>query len=170
MLISSIVATAQDNIIGKNNRIPWYLSNDLKYFKRTTLGHHVIMGRKSFESIGRPLPKRTNIIITRNIFFAASNCLVAHSVEEALELAHDNGEEVAFIIGGAQIYEQSMAFWDKLYLTEVDAQIDFSPEDEIARFPKWQPGDNWEEISCDCHSADEKNDHDYCFKVFKRMG
>ena len=142
MLISSIVATAQDNIIGKNNRIPWYLSNDLKYFKRTTLGHHVIMGRKSFESIGRPLPKRTNIIITRNIFFAASNCLVAHSVEEALELARDNGEVEAFIIGGAQIYEQSMAVWDKLYITEVDAQIDFSPEDEIARFPKWQPGDN----------------------------
>jgi len=98
MIISAIVAVANDYTIGKNNDIPWYLPADLKYFKKVTLGHHIIMGRKCYQSIGRPLPKRTNIIITRNPYFIASNCIVKHSLEDALQLAQDNNEEEVFII------------------------------------------------------------------------
>lgn len=162
MIVSAIVATAKNGVIGKDNNIPWYLSADLKYFKRTTLNHHIIMGRKSFQSIGRPLPKRTNVIITRNPFFVASNCLVVSSIEEALNLAQDNGETEAFIIGGGQIYAQSMPYWDKLYLTEVDVE----PEGDVF-FPEIDPVE-WQLVSAEPHEADEKNDHDYVFKVFER--
>ena len=92
MIVSAIVAVGRNNVIGKDNDIPWHLPADLKYFKRRTLNHHIIMGRKSFESIGRPLPMRTNIIVTRNPFFIASNCLVAPSIEESSSIAYDNGE------------------------------------------------------------------------------
>ena len=162
MTISAIVAIAKNNVIGKDNDIPWYLPADLKYFKKTTLNHHIIMGRNCYESIGKPLPKRTNVVLTRNPFFIVSNCYVTHSIEEALELAKDNGEEEAFIIGGAQIYGQSMDLWDKLYLTEVDLEVEgdvILPEINF---------DEWELISEEKHQADEKNEHDYTFKVFQR--
>lgn len=124
MMVSAIVAVAENGVIGRDNDIPWRLSNDLKYFKRTTLDHHIIMGRNNFLSIGRPLPQRTNIIITRNLFYAVDGCLIAHSVEEALGIAFENGEEDAFIIGGAMIYELSMPYWDRLYLTRVHAEVE----------------------------------------------
>ncbi len=163
MLVSAIVAVAKNRVIGNNNNIPWYLPADLKYFKKTTLNHHIIMGRKSFRSIGRPLPKRTNIIVTRDPFFTASNCLIVHSIEEALTIAAENGEEEAFIIGGGQIYEQSQVLWDKLYLTEVDAE----PEGSVF-FPEmdWS---QWRLIAQDKHRADEKNEYDYTFKIFTRI-
>lgn len=163
MLVSAIVAAARNRVIGKNNEIPWYLSSDLKYFKRTTLGHHIIMGRKSFESIGRPLPKRTNIIITRNPFFVATGCLIARSVQEALHIALENGETEAFIIGGGQIYELCLPFLDKVYLTEVDA----TPEGDVY-FPILDP-DEWALNSSEPHPADEKNDHPYSFNVYDRI-
>ena len=163
MTVSAIVATAHNNVIGKNNDIPWYLPADLKYFKKTTLHHHIIMGRKSFQSIGRPLPKRTNIVISRNPFFIASNCIKASSVEEALSIAHDNGEDEAFIIGGGQIYELSQAYWDRIYLTTVHAQV----EGDIY-FPSLKE-ENWKLISEQAHKADEKNEYDYTFKVLERI-
>ena len=162
MTISAIVAIAKNNVIGKDNGIPWYLPADLKYFKRTTLDHHIIMGRNCYESIGKPLPKRTNVVLTRNPFFIVSNCYVTHSIEEALELAKDNGEDEAFIIGGAQIYGQSMDLWDKLYLTEVDLEVEgdvILPEINF---------DEWDLISEEAHQADDKNEYDYTFKVFQR--
>lgn len=162
MIISTIVATAKNRVIGKDNQIPWYLPADLKYFKKTTLNHHIIMGRNCYHSIGRPLPKRTNVIITRNPFFVASGCLVAHSIDEALELARANGEKEAFIIGGGQIYEQSAGLWDKVYLTEVDLEAEgdvFFPELNF---------DDWNEVFCEAHEKDEKNKFDYTFKVFER--
>ena len=124
MIVSAIAAATENWVIGKDNEIPWYLSNDFKYFKRTTLNHHIIMGKNTFYSIGRALPKRTNIILTRQPFFAAQNCLVAHSIQEALEIAHDNGEEEVFIIGGGSIYEQSQKYWDRVYLTVVHTKIE----------------------------------------------
>ncbi len=163
MIISAIVAVAKNNVIGRNNDIPWYLPADLKYFKKTTLNHHIIMGRKSFDSIGRPLPKRTNIIVTRNPFFIASNCLVTNSVEEALQIAKDNGETEVFIIGGAQIYERSKNLWDRLYLTEVDVDV----EGDV-HFPELDMN-NWKLISEEAHQADDKNEHDYNFKIFERI-
>lgn len=162
MIVSAIVATAKNGVIGKDNNIPWYLSADLKYFKRTTLNHHIIMGRKSFQSIGRPLPKRTNVVVTRDPFFVASNCLIARSIEEALNLAYDNNETEAFIIGGGQIYAQSMPLWDKLYLTEVDLEV----EGDVF-FPKINP-EEWRLVSVDPHQTDEKNEYDYTFKIFER--
>lgn len=162
MIVSTIVATAKNNVIGKDNQIPWYLPADLKYFKKTTLNHHIIMGRNCYESIGRPLPQRTNVIVTRNPFFVASGCLVTHSIGEALELAFDNGEEEAFIIGGGEIYEQSKDLWDKIYLTEVDLEV----EGDVF-FPKIDFG-SWEETFKESHQKDEKNEFDYTFKIFER--
>ncbi len=162
MLVSAIVATAHNNVIGKDNDIPWYLPADLKYFKKKTLHHHIIMGRKTYQSIGRPLPKRTNVIITRDPFFIASNCIVKSSLEEALEAAHDNGEEEAFIIGGGMIYELSQSYWDRVYLTEVDLKV----EGDIY-FPKLDL-EKWKLVSSEPHEADEKNEFNYTFKLFER--
>lgn len=162
MIISTIVAVAKNNIIGRDNDIPWYLPADLKYFKKTTLNHHIIMGRKCFESIGRPLPKRTNVIITRNPFFIASNALVTNSVEEALTIAKNNGETEAFIIGGGQIYDMTKNYWDRIYLTEVDLEVDGD-----IYFPSLDMKE-WKLIFEEAHKADEKNEHDYVFKIFER--
>ena len=133
-----------------------------KYFKKTTLGHHIIMGRKSYESIGRPLPKRTNVIVTRDPFYAASNCLIVHSVEEGLKLALDNNEEEAFIIGGGEIYRLSMPYLDRLYLTEVDLEVAGT-----VTFPEVDPKE-WKIISEEAHQPDDKNEWAYTFKVLER--
>lgn len=164
MIVSAIVAIDKNRVIGKGNDIPWYLPADLKYFKRRTLHHHIIMGRKSFESIGRPLPKRTNIIITRNPFFIASNCLVVNTLEEALQIAKDNEETEAFIIGGGEIYRLGMPFLDRVYLTEVDTTV----EGGEVFFPRLHP-EEWKEISSESHQPDEKNEHAYTFKILERI-
>lgn len=162
MKISCIVATAKNNVIGKDNQIPWHLPADLKYFKKVTTGHHIIMGRNCFESIGRALPKRTNVIITRDMFYAVSNCLIAHSVGEALSIAEANGETEAFIIGGGQIYDQTIELWDKLYLTEVDLKVEgdvFFPTIDMSH---WKLSKKQ-----DC-LKDEKNTHNYSFRQYER--
>ena len=110
---SAILAMSKNRVIGSNNRIPWYLPNDLKLFKKTTLNHHIIMGRKTFLSIGKPLPKRTNIVLTRNPFFMASGVIVAYSLEESISIAEKNGEEEVFIIGGGEIYQMSLPYLDR---------------------------------------------------------
>lgn len=163
MLVSAIVAVSKNGVIGKNNEIPWYLSSDLKFFKRTTLGHHVIMGRKSFLSIGRPLPKRTNIVITRDPFFVATGCLIARSLEEALEMAHDNEENEAFIIGGGEIYTLSLPYLDKIYYTEVEVEI---PDGDVF-FPEldWS---EWQLLNAESHINGEKDDYPFTFKTFER--
>jgi dihydrofolate reductase len=163
MLISAIVATAKNNVIGKNNQIPWYLPADLAWFKRTTMGHHIIMGRNSFHSIGRPLPKRTNIVVTRDPFFQADGVLVAHSVEEALGMAYDNGETEAFIIGCGAIYRETADLWDKLYLTEVDLEA----EGDVL-FPAIEP-EVWQETWREHHGPDEKNEWAYTFRILERV-
>jgi len=162
MIISCIVAVAEDNVIGKDNDIPWYLPNDLKYFKKRTLNHHIIMGRKCYQSIGKPLPKRTNVIVTRDPYFISSNCIVAQSIEQALNVAYENEEEEVFIIGGGTIYEQTQMIWDKLYLTEVDLKA----EGDIF-FPKLDMSE-WDFISSEEHKKDDKNKFDHVFKVYQR--
>lgn len=163
MKISCVVAVANNNVIGKDNDIPWYLPADLKYFKKITLDHHILMGRNCYHSIGRPLPKRTNVIITRDPYFIASNCLIAHSIDEALEVAYDNGEQEAMIIGGGMIYNQTKDLWDRLYLTEVDLNVDgdiFFPQIDL---------EQWKLTSSEAHEPDEKNEHPYVFKVYDRI-
>jgi dihydrofolate reductase len=162
MIISCIVAVAHNNVIGKDNDMPWHLPADLQYFKQKTMGHHIILGRQNFLAIGRPLPGRTNIILTRNRAFACSNCIVAHSIEEALTIAHKNGEEEVFIIGGGKIYEQTKSYWERLYLTEINLKTDgdvFFPE------MNWE---NWQLVREDKYLKDEKNHYDYSFKIFER--
>lgn len=162
MIVSAIVAVAKNGVIGKDNQIPWYLPADLAWFKRTTLNHCVLMGRNCFESIGRPLPKRTNIVITRDPFFVADGVLKAHSIQEALEIAADLEETEAFIIGGGMIYTASMAYWDKVYLTEVD----IAPEGDVY-FPDLSPAE-WRETWQEHHEPDAKNECGYTFKIFVR--
>lgn len=163
MLVSAIAAVARNGVIGYNNQIPWYLPADLAYFKRTTLGHCVLMGRNSFQSIGRPLPKRTNIVITRDPFFAAEGVLVAHSIEEALGIALDMGDDEVFIIGGGDIYRESLELWDRLYLTEVDIEPPgdvFFPEIHLAE---------WREVWREEHEADGRNPYRYTFRLLERL-
>lgn len=162
MIVSAIVAAAKNNVIGDGNDIPWRISTDLKYFKQTTLEHHVIMGRKTFASMGRPLPKRTNIVLTRDLMFTATGILVAHSIQEALTIAYDNDETEVFIIGGGEIYQQSMHYLDKVYLTRVMAE----PEGGVV-FPDL-PADEWELISSEAHQAGERDEHDFVFEVYSR--
>lgn len=162
MTISAIVAVTKNNVIGKDNQMPWHLPADLAYFKKVTLGHMIIIGRKNFESIGKPLPGRTNIIITRDRSFACSNCKVMHSLEDALFFAHNNNENEVFIIGGGTIYEQSKDLWDKLYLTEIDTIVDgdvFFPE------ISWS---QWHLVSEEQKASDEKNAFNLKFKVYSR--
>ncbi|MDH3649748.1 MAG: dihydrofolate reductase [Saprospiraceae bacterium] len=150
--------------MGAGNQLPWHLPADMKYFMRTTLGRHVIMGRKTFESMnGKPLPKRTNIVITRDPFYAASGALVVHSLREALALAEANQETEVFIIGGGEIYRESLPLIDKIYLTEIDIEI----ADGDTFFPDLDP-DQWILKSEDVHQPDKRNSHRYAFKVFKK--
>lgn len=163
MIVSAIVAATENWVIGRDNEIPWYLSNDFKYFKKTTMHHHVIMGRKTYHSIGRPLPKRTNIVLTRDAFYIIQNCVMAHSIQEALEIALDNGEEEVFIIGGGNIYKESFPLLDRVYLTVVHTELEGD-----TFFPVLDENE-WIEVSTsERHNANEKNDFDFTFKVFER--
>lgn len=162
MTISCIVAIAKNNVIGKDNNIPWYLPADLQYFKKQTSHHHILMGRNCYESIGKPLPNRTNIIITRDPFFISSNCIVCNTIEDGLGIAFDNGENELFIIGGGTIYDQTADIWDRIYLTEVDTEVEgdvFFPEIDY---------NQWKLISSEAHSKEGKNQFDYVFKVYER--
>lgn len=122
--ISIIAAVAEHNVIGKGNRLLWYISPDFKRFKAITSGHPIIMGRKTHESIGKPLPNRTNIIVTRDKEYTKEGCVTAYSLEEALEKAKKVDQEELFIIGGGELYRQALPYADKLYLTLVHAQFD----------------------------------------------
>lgn len=166
MRISLIVALSENHVIGRNNKLPWYLPNDLKYFKQVTMGLPIVMGRKTFESIGKPLPGRTNIVVTRNNDWSADGVRVAHSLEEAFELAESiaeiDGREELMIIGGDQIYQSALPLVDRMYLTEVHAHVDGD-----AYFPKFEPAE-WCEIGREDFEAVEPNPYDYSFVVYDR--
>ena len=162
MRISIIVAAAQNRTIGRDGDLPWKLSSDLKRFKKLTMGHHIIMGRKTFESIGRLLPGRTTVVITRQeAYTVPDGGLVAHSLDEAITLAKDDDE--AFIIGGAQLYDAAFPRADRLYLTTVEAEVEGD-----THFPEWQ-ADNWTVISDEQFPADERNDFSTRYRVLERL-
>jgi len=160
-ILSLIVATAHNNVIGKGNTMPWHLPADLTYFKKTTLDKPVIMGRKTFESIGFPLPKRRNIIISRNKEYKANGVDVVSSVDEALALVKDS-EEV-MVIGGGTIYDHCLAQADRLYVTHIDAEVDGDTQ-----FPYYDIDNTWQKISSQTYKADEKNAYDLDFCVYQR--
>jgi len=159
MKVSIIVAAAENNAIGKDNQLICKLSADLKRFKALTMGHHIIMGRKTFESIGRPLPGRRSVIITRNTDYKQEGCLVVHSLEEALALCDD--DEV-FVIGGGEIYNQAFSLADRLYLTRINAVIE--GDTHIPNVSEQQ----WKEISREDYLKDAKNECDYSFVDYER--
>ncbi|VAW82876.1 Dihydrofolate reductase [hydrothermal vent metagenome] len=161
MRISLVAALARNRVIGRGNQLPWRLSADLKHFKSLTMGKPILMGRKTYESIGKPLPGRTNIVISRDSSFSAAGCRVVHSVEAALTAA-EGGEE-AMVIGGANLYEQLLLRADRLYLTEVQADINGD-----AWFPEINRS-QWQELERESHQADENNEFDYDFVVLVRQ-
>jgi dihydrofolate reductase len=159
-MIALVVAVAENRVIGKENKLIWHLPADLKYFKQLTSGHPIIMGRKTYESIGRPLPNRTNIVITRQADFKAEGCLVANSLTDALMLAQQLDENI-YVIGGAEIYKQAMFLADTIYLTEVHHSFEgdtFFPEIDTIL---------WEETAREDHQPDEKNAYAYSFVTYK---
>lgn len=160
MSVSLIVAMERNGVIGRDGSLPWHLSSDLKRFKLLTMGHHIIMGRKTFESIGRLLPGRTTIVVTRQAEFDAAGAIVTHNLSDAISAAADDDE--AFIIGGAEIYQQALPLVDRIYLTEVDMDIAGD-----ARFPEFDRKE-WTVINSSEHPADDRNDHPHTFSVLER--
>lgn len=161
MILSIIVAAAENNVIGRDNGLIWKLSADLKHFKALTTGHTIIMGRKTFESIGRPLPNRRNVIISRNSAYRAEGCEVVESIDDALKLVEDENE--SFIVGGGTIYK---ALWDRaerIYLTRVHTRAEgdtFIPELETGR---------WELLGQENFPADDRNEFAYSFITYQRV-
>ncbi len=160
--LSLIVAKSTNNVIGLNNTLPWRLSADLAHFKKVTMGKAVIMGRKTYESIGRPLPGRTNIVVTRQRAWHANGVTVVHSLDEAVAAASECQEKEAVLIGGAELYAQGLGLCSTVYLTEVKAQL------EGDAFFADLDSTEWALISKESHVKDEKNDHDFDLLVFKR--
>jgi len=159
--LAIIVATDEKGLIGRDNDLPWKLSADLQYFRRVTMGKPLIMGRNTHESIGRALPGRKNIIVTKNENYQAEGCNVVHSVADALK-ACDDAEEV-MVMGGASLYTQLLAQADRLYLTQVHASLEGD-----TWFPDWQRSD-WQQLSREDHLADDKNDFPYSFIIYDRI-
>ena len=161
-MITVIAAIATNNALGKDNDLIWHLPADLKRFKKVTTGHYIVMGRNTFESIGRPLPNRTTIIITRNKNYFKEGCLIAHSLEEAIELVEN--DDAVFIIGGAQIYKEAIEkdLVNQLDITRVHKEFEadvFFPEIDL---------NIWKETSREDFKADEKNKFDYSFLSFQK--
>lgn len=168
MIVSAIAAVAQNGIIGNKGDLPWHLPDDLKYFQRITTGHHVITGRKNYESIPakfRPLKDRVNIVVTRNTNYDAPGALVVDSLTAGLEMAHLVNEQEAFIIGGGQIYREAltMRLVDRLYLTLVHSDVEGD-----TYFPQLDPGE-WNEVTRTRHEADERHSYAFSFVVLERV-
>ncbi|MGY3852924.1 type 3 dihydrofolate reductase [Aeromonas aquatilis] len=162
MKISMIAAMAHDRVIGKDNQMPWHLPADLAHFKRVTLGKPVLMGRKTFESIGRPLPGRRNLVISRNPDYQAEGIEVVGSVEAAQALLAGSAVEELMVIGGGHLYAEMLPSADRLYLTQIDLAVEGD-----TRFPVFDDG-QWQRVDSESHPADEKNPHPYRFETWQR--
>lgn|SRR5690606_32642650 len=166
MIVSAIAALSKNRVIGRDNDLPWRLPDDMKFFMETTKGHHVVMGRKNYDSLlpkFKPLPNRTNIVITRQKDFSAPGCTVMHGVEPALDLAKRNGEKECFIIGGAEIYNLAMPYTTRLYLTEIDANVEgdtYFPTVDMTQ---------WKEVSRRHHDKDDRHPFAFDIVVYDRI-
>jgi dihydrofolate reductase len=164
VIISLLVAMDERRGIGVDNRLPWRLSADLQRFKALTMGHHLIMGRRTYESIGRPLPGRTTVVLTRNPAFRPEGCLVAGSLEAALALAEGRGETEAFVVGGSAVFAAALPLAQRIYLTQVHA---LTPADVF--FPAFDRS-AWVEREMVYQPADEKNEYAFTFRLLERSG
>lgn len=165
MKVSAIAAVSKNGVIGRNNDLPWKLPDDMRFFMETTKGHHVVMGRKNYDSLKgkfKPLPERTNVIITRQKDFKAPGCFVVHEISESLEIARKNGEQECFIIGGAEIYALAMPFTNRLYLTEIDAIVEGD-----TFFPSVDRSE-WKETARKHHAADDRHAFAFDFVTYDK--
>jgi len=160
MRLSIIFAMDDNHLIGKDNGLPWHLPADLAFFKKVTTGHSIVMGRKTYDSIGRPLPNRRNLVITRNTDVSIDGCEVFNSIDSALQSAKE--EDEVLVIGGANLCKQVLGQVDRLYITHIEGVFEGD-----TYFPDYDEG-NWQEISCESHTPDEKNPHHYHFKILER--
>lgn len=160
-MLSLIVAVDQNNLIGNNNQLPWHLPADLKYFKATTMGYPIIMGRKTFESIGKPLPGRRNLIVTRNTSYKAAGCEVYYDLVSAVTRCVSKKE--CFVIGGAELFTMALPYSKKLYMTKVHHSFEGD-----THFPEIKPNE-WQLVSETHHKADEVNKYDYSFLIYSRI-
>jgi dihydrofolate reductase len=161
MFISLIAALSDNRVIGKNNQLPWHLPADLKHFKAITTGKVIIMGRKTFESLGKPLPNRTNVVISRNTAYVAAGAVVFSSLDAAIKKFSQEKELI--VIGGAELYAQAMPLVNHMYLTLVDAVVEGD-----AYFPAWDPK-AWKKISEESHKADERNEYSYRYTEWEKI-
>ena len=166
MKLSLICAMASNGIIGRNNGLPWHLPEDLRYCKATTMGHSIIMGRKTWESIGRPLPGRTSIVVTRDADYVAEGAKVVHSMQDALRLAESiaviDGTEQAFVIGGAALYATAMPIADRFHLTRVHAEVE--GDTVLSGFDESE----WREVARDDFQRNKANPFDYSICILEK--
>jgi dihydrofolate reductase len=166
MIISLIAAMAENRVIGKDNDLPWRLPDDMRFFMQTTKGHHVIMGRKNYDSLldkFKPLPDRSNIVVTRQKNFNAPGCIVVNGIEKGIEIARDNKEQELFIIGGAEIYKLTLSVAHRIYLTEIKAIVEGD-----TYFPEFKATE-WKEVSRQPHPADDRHRYAFDFVIYERI-
>lgn len=164
MIVSLIAALAEKRVIGLDGKMPWHLPADLAYFKRSTMGCPVIMGRKTYDSIGKPLPGRRNIVLSRDLKLALPGCDVFANIHDALDSADNENAAEVFIIGGQQLYEQALPMADKLYLTHIEARLEGD-----TFFPDYTEL-KWRQVSLEKHPADARNPWAYRFEQLERAG
>lgn len=164
MRLSIIAALSSNNVIGKDNDLPWRQSTDLKRLKALTMGHHMLMGRKTWESVGRPLPGRTIVVITRDPGYKPEGVQVVHTLEDAIRMAQDAGDAEPFIAGGAQIFEHAIHRADRMYLTRIHAEVEGD-----TFFPEFDDVSEWQLTDAEHFDADEKNDYPFSFLTYDRV-
>ncbi len=162
MSLSILVAVAENGVIGCRGALPWHLSADLRRFKRLTMGHTIVLGRKTWESIGRPLPGRRMLVVSRQAAYRADGVRVVSNLQEALAVARESGDRQPFVVGGAQIYRQALPLATRLYLTRVLANVAGD-----THFPPF-PAVDWQLVESESHEADANNDYPYCFELYQR--
>ena len=163
MRVSIIAAVSTNGVIGLGNGLPWRQSTDLKRLKALTMGHHYIQGRKTYDTVGRPLPGRINIVVTRQPDFAAEGIIVVHTLDEALRIAIEAGDEEPFVAGGAQIFELALHRADRMYLTRVHAEVEGD-----TFFPEFDDVSEWQLTDSEHFDADEKNQYPFSFLTYER--
>ena len=164
MIISMIAAMGKNRVIGKDNDIPWHLPDDFKFFKETTKGHHVVMGRKNWESLPhrfRPLPDRPNLVVTRQNSYVAEGADLFNSLQASIDFAHNQKEEEVFIIGGGEIYREGLHLAEKIYLTEINGEFDGQTTFPIL-------GNEWKEVDREHHPVDERHKYSFDFVTYKK--
>ena len=157
-----IVAMDKNGGIGIEDRLPWHLPADLRRFKELTMGHHLIMGRKTYESVGRPLPGRKTIVLSRDPGYLPEGCLKASNLQQAFSIAEGNGEDEVFICGGASVYREALKAADRLYLTRIHANFQTD-----TTFPGWEPS-NWNQVSVENHAIDEVHPYPFSFIIYEK--